>query len=78
MLFKVPADGTLTSSDNVSFGGGTFVYNTQTYTEAAGSLTVASNTSSGWSTSSSQSGATAYYPSESSFDSYLATAEIEG
>ena len=78
MLFKVPADGTLTSSDNVSFGGGTFVYNTQTYTEAAGSLTVASNTSSGWSTSTSQSGPSAAFPSESSFDSYLATAEIEG
>tara|TARA_Y100000996_G_C22548739_1_gene652888 strand:+ start:900 stop:2456 length:1557 start_codon:yes stop_codon:yes gene_type:complete len=78
MLFKVPADGTLTSSDAVSIDGGTFTYNTQTYTEAAGSLTVALNSSSGWSTSTSQTTATNGFPTESSFDSNLATSEIEG
>jgi len=78
MVFKVPADGTLTSSNNVSFGGGTFVYNTQTYTEAAGSLTVASNSSSGWATSTSQAIAGSGWPTPTSFSSTLFTAEIEG
>ena len=78
MIFKVPADGTLTSSNNVSFGGGTFVYNTQNYTEAAGSLTVASNSSSGWATSTSQTNDGTGSPSPTSFNSTLFTSEIEG
>tara|TARA_X000001036_G_C20657836_1_gene797731 strand:+ start:16 stop:1497 length:1482 start_codon:yes stop_codon:yes gene_type:complete len=78
MLFKIPADGSLTSSSAVSLGGGTFTYNTQTYTEAAGSLTVQSTTSAGWTTSTSQTIEGSAWPTPTSFTSSFSTTEIEG
>ena len=77
IILKVPSDGTMVSSSSISLDGGTFVYNTSTFTDAAGTFIINAGTTAGWATDTSQAAASGFYPGVgATFTTHLHTAEI--
>jgi len=78
MILKVPSDGSLTSASPISIHGGEITYDSSSYTDAAGGWSVATGTTMGWTTSTSQSAAgSGTWGVGSTFTPHLYTAAVE-